>query len=76
MTACEFLDRRILAAHESGDESLLALLYWEVAQALDGTGRTDEACFFAVQAYALALSAGIAEARDLRSYLVTHGREV
>ena len=76
MSVLESLDSRILAAHESGDESHLALLYCEAAWSMDKEGRIDEACFFAVQAYALALSAGIEEARAVRAYLASHGREV
>ena len=71
----EALDNRILAAHARGDEALLAALYWDAARAIAAEGKTDEACFFAVQAYALALSAGSEEAPALRSFLKSRGRE-
>lgn len=71
----EALDGKILSAHEQGDEERLARLYWEAAQAIDAEGRIDEACFFAAQAYALALSSDAPEAPTLRSYLRSRGRE-
>ena len=71
----ETLDGKILAAHAECDEALLATLYWDAARAIAAEGKTDEACFFAVQAYALALSAGSTEAPALRSFLKARGRE-
>jgi len=71
----EALNRRILNAHRRRDEESLAFLYAEAAAHLDQTGRTDEACFFAVNAYALALSTGCAAAAGLRDYLRRHDRE-
>ncbi len=69
------LDADILDAHARGDESLLALLYWDAASRLEAASRVDEACFFAVQAYALALSAGNGVAPVVREFLRVRGRE-
>ena len=69
------LDAQILDAHAFGDEPRLAQLYWDAAQKLHAGARTNEACFFAVQAYALALSAGCREATEIRSFLHALGRE-
>ena len=69
------LDLQILDAYALGDEPRLARLYWDAAQQLHADARTDEACFFAVQAYALALSAGRGEATEIRSFLRGFGRE-
>ena len=69
------LDGRILAAHAVGDEALLARLYWEAARTIEAEGKIDEACFFAVQAYVLALSSDSADVSAIRSFLRSRGRE-
>ena len=65
----------VLAAHRRGDEAELSRLYWQAAERVGAEGRTDEACFLAVQAYVSALAAGSAEAGAVRRYLRARGRE-
>lgn len=66
------LEEAILAAHARDDRRALARLY---AQAAEGMGDLDAACFFLTHAYIFALETGAPEAGGLHAKLVAEGRE-
>lgn len=68
------LDAALLAAHAAGDGARLATLYGEAADALDGSGETDAACFYRTQAFVFALEAGSGDAERYASALRREGR--
>lgn len=66
---------QILVAHAAKDLLQLIGLYSDAAATLEAGGDIDEACFFATQAYVLALAEGDSRAAALRERLRAHGRE-
>ncbi|WP_420863383.1 hypothetical protein [Algirhabdus cladophorae] len=66
------LAARLAAAHVDGDAATLSGLY---AEAAEGCGTEDEACFLLTHAYVFALQAGLRAATDLQYRLWQLGRE-
>ncbi|MGF1445491.1 MAG: hypothetical protein ACFBRM_04750 [Pikeienuella sp.] len=67
------LDAALLAAHETGDEAVLAALYARAAREVAADPAAE--AFFLTQAYVYALCAGVAEAGALHTRLKALGRE-
>ena len=70
------LEAAILAAHATGDEMALSLLYAKAGDLRLAAGNLDAACFFHTQAYVFALSSGnVAAAVKSHGLLRKFGRE-
>lgn len=67
------LDHALLMAHDSGDGQALVTLY---TQAADAATDEDAQSFYLTHAMVFALEIGDPRATDLRSKLVSLGREV
>lgn len=74
-SSLENLDRRMIAAHDSGDGETLVGLYRQAGEAAEDAGNIDRACFFFVHAYVFALETGHPDAEAIRVRLNAHGRE-
>lgn len=66
------IDARLLEAHAADDKQALAALYQEAASIAE---TPDAEAFFLTHAYVFALEAGLPLADQLRTRLVTLGRE-
>lgn len=69
------LDAALIAAHEAGDQPLLAALYTRAGDEAEGAGEIDAACFYLTHAYVFALACGAPEAAALHARLLARGRE-
>ena len=68
------LDQALLQAHAEGDSTALIRLYSLAADAAEGAGEIDRACFYLTHAFVFALEAGDARADHLRARLHEMGR--
>ena len=71
----EFLNKKILKAHEIKDVPLLGHLYLRAGKLFVDKGDIDHGCFLLTAAYVFCLEAGLAEAEDARAILRNYGRE-
>ncbi len=68
------LDAQLLLALESGQTAQQISVYQRVASHHLAAGDVDAACFYATQAWVLALASGDAAEASLQRMLRTHGR--
>ena len=69
------LDAALRLAQQKADGTRVSELYGAAADLSEKEGRTDEACFFWVQAYVFALEAGLTSADHFHAKLKQYGRE-
>lgn len=68
------LERSVLAAAASGEQPTLMQLYRRASEHYLACGDIDQACFFATNAWVIALSIGDEAEHELHLFLAQHGR--